>query len=337
MILSVLVYLAPSFSFQALVRRLESNPGAYEKLIAGGHLKKGPITRWLAANGVQAKYDDKRRRQTPGLFAAETGIRVKGANGFVVLLGQAVTGKEGWWYGPGRLVFVHLVGGKVRADLLPFVKHSAESDMEGTELCAQTLPQDAIYYKGTLSIGGLQAWTGNGARTSMEWYRYSNSDWQLKGRLVTEDECWGAETTLGIRNGRLQPVDLVSRTYPPHLSSCHATACFSHRERWLFSGNAWKLVGKRRRNTAFNTLDKLYVAITRGDRKTIQAYSSDVKVATHLAALRRRANEEPRVDFPTVNSIEGTVIGLANLKSMFHFRLKNNRWVVSRIEPYAPQ
>ncbi len=156
--------------------------------------------------------------------------------------------------------------------------------------------------------------------------------------LATVVRTWGSAPrpvgSLLAANGRgVQPVRVVSRTYPRFLDSSHATACLSYEEEWVFRDGLPKLHWKKLRDTPFNALDRLYDAICRKDLVAIRRRSLDAKVAKAILALHSRAGKgTPSVRFPrSVSDLDGKEIGVANLKVFFHFGLHKGRWVVTRL------
>lgn len=311
----------------ASVAKADSGKALGAEWFQAGKKQAALVAKWFQRAGTLGDFNDATNKGIGGIQLAcpDSGIaRVVGMRRATIMLLESSRT-------PGRdfpigycLALFQQRGAKIDSQIL--------ETGEGPWECA--LPVYAAAVGNRIFISGERYWAGNGPSAVVNIYQRSKNSWKKSKSVEAEFESWvPPRLVLSRDKKRVVPVQVNSRTYPTNLDCCHATANLAYAERWSFASVKPAIVWKRKRNTAFNALDSLYGNLKRGDRRGVRFYSASKRIANRILALRPRITTGgASVSYPdSLSSNEGTVIGLENLRTTFHFGVRHGRWVVVRL------
>jgi len=293
------------------------------------------FTRILAKIGLHAKYDAMTRKQIPGLYVMPSSgvILVVGDKAYLVWLRRIYSNRQSGRYTSATVLFEPSQG-CMRASVLS----TSEGDRDW-ETFPLIMPKYACRSGSVLAVSGLFGWYSNAPQVAVQTFRCSAGVWKPGTEKIGKYQCEEPPLLSLGRNGTIEIARFQSRTYPNFMNSSHAAADLSFVEKWRIVRGEVRCVYRRFRMTPYNQLDQLYSALCHSKIDLIRRLSANEKVARAIFALHDRTKTgNPGVFYPGGRcSIDGTIIGINNLRVWFHFVRKDGKWVVAKLTPMGDQ
>ncbi len=196
------------------------------------------------------------------------------------------------------------------------------------------LVQDAQKIGGTLVLGGLRGWYGNGARYGLQTFKRKNDTWYRTSAATTEHECWGLTVRPRILRGAL--VEMQSRDYPKSMNACHATAQSAKLETFRLIDGRIRRVGERRMNTAFNRLDDLAGALDVHKLIVIRQIVPLAKLRKRVLQVWNDVGSNPSIEcVRSICTSDASTYGWTGTDGKpiwFHFAKRSGQWVLARVD-----
>lgn len=208
---------------------------------------------------------------------------------------------------------------------------------EGKDLFGAFEPVTAQRAHGRIVVLGRSHWISNSPGVVAASYRLAGSSVRAAKRIVSEYEAWDVPVLRwSPKSKAIQPVRVVSRTYPNHLTASHATSNRSYEEQWSFPNGVPRRDWLKLRDTGYNVLDELTGALIRGDRRSVESRCANRSLANELWNRRGRLVDGSRdATFRRSRSdLDATEIGVEGIGLTFLFGKRSGRTVVIGLRPF---